>query len=158
VPVNDDAWDIAACPVNGPIIKAHGKTVAATWFTGANEEPRVKAAWSNDAGRSFAAPIEIDADKPLGRAGSALLPDGDLVVSWLRSVSGGRANLMLKRVSQQGGQSADYVVAEAPDVFAFSVPQLVSNGTDLLLVWTAETDHEYNVKSATIPIALLPIR
>ena len=158
VPVNDDAWDIAACPVNGPVIKADGQTVAAAWFTGANEEPRVKAAWSNDAGRSFAAPIEIDAEQPLGRAGSALLPGGDLVVSWLRSVGGGRANLMLKRISQQGGQSADYVVAEAPDVFAFSVPQLVSSGTDLLLVWTAETDHEYNVKSAAIPIALLPIR
>ena len=158
VPVNDDQWEIAACPVNGPVIKANGQTVAAAWFTGANEEPKVKAAWSDDAGRSFSAPIVIDTNQPLGRAGSALLPDGDLVVSWLRSVGNGRADLLLKRISQQGQQSSDYVVVEAADVFAFSVPQLVSDGTNLLLVWTTETDREYSIKSATVPIDLLPLR
>lgn len=157
VPVSEDAWDIAACPVNGPVIKAAGQTVAAAWFTGANEQAKVKAAWSTDAGRSFSEPIEIDTERPLGRAGAALLPDGDLVVSWLRSVGRGRVELMLKRISQQGEQSSDYMVAEAADVFAFSVPQLVSNETDLVLAWTTETDHEYNVKSATIPLARLPI-
>jgi len=157
VPVYDDAWEIAACPVNGPVIQADGQTVAAAWFTGANEEPKVKAAWSTDAGRTFAVPIEIDATRPLGHAGSALLADGDLVVSWLRSAGDGRVNLMLKRISQKGEQSADYVVTEAADVFAFSVPQLVSNGADLILVWTSETDHEYSIKSAIIPIAHLPL-
>ena len=157
VSVGNDDWGIDACPVNGPVIQSNGESVAAAWFTGANEKPKVKAAWSTDAGRSFSDAIEIDTQQPLGRTGAALLDNGDLVVSWLRSSGDGGAALLLKRISPNGQQSEDYVVEEAENVFAFSFPQLVSVGSDLLLVWTTEVDQTLNVSSATIPAARLPL-
>jgi len=48
--VHTDNWQINACPVNGPSIAADGRRVAVAWFTGANDAPRVKVAFSSDAG------------------------------------------------------------------------------------------------------------
>src|SRR5688500_8819666 len=37
VPVHDDLWKIAACPVNGPSIDASGNRVAIAWFAAPND-------------------------------------------------------------------------------------------------------------------------
>ena len=36
--VFNDNWKIAACPVNGPALAAHGRNVAMTWFTVKQEQ------------------------------------------------------------------------------------------------------------------------
>ncbi|MDA0680748.1 MAG: sialidase family protein [Proteobacteria bacterium] len=155
VAVANDNWDIAACPVNGPVIQADGSNVAVAWFSAANDTPRVQIAWSVDAGRTFSRPEEVTAGTPLGHIGLALLSNGDVVVSWLRSTGNGGAELLLKRASRDGGFSADYVVAEAAAVFAFSVPQLAAHGSNLVAAWTAEKDRVYSVQSAIIPLSRL---
>jgi hypothetical protein len=48
--VNADNWEINGCPVNGPSIAADGRRVAVAWFTEAGKQPRVKIAFSGDAG------------------------------------------------------------------------------------------------------------
>lgn len=154
-PVGDDNWEIAACPVNGPVIQAAGSTVAVAWFTAPNESPRVKVAWSDDSGRTFADPVEVAVDRPLGHVGSALLPNGDLALSWLRSTGAGGADLLLSRVSRSGEIGAPHVLEEAVDVFAFSVPQLTLEGDNLISVWTIEVDGTYDVASAIVPLNTL---
>ena len=39
-PVHADRWNIAACPVNGPMLSARGRDVAIAWFTGEGDRPR----------------------------------------------------------------------------------------------------------------------
>jgi hypothetical protein len=153
--VSDDNWDIPGCPVNGPVIEANGPDVAIAWFSAADEKPRVQAAWSADSGKSFAEAIEVSADQPLGHVGSALLPNGDLVVSWQQNTGEGTANLSLRRVSASGVLGAVYVLQEAADIFAFSVPQLLLHNNDLIAAWTIKTGDEYQVQSAAISLGKL---
>jgi hypothetical protein len=80
-----DGWEIGGCPVNGPALDALGDRVAVAWHTEADESPRVMAAFSDDAGRTFTEPVRLDAGKPLGRVDVKMTPDGHAVVSWLES-------------------------------------------------------------------------
>jgi len=153
--VSDDNWEIPGCPVNGPVIKANGSDVAVAWFTASNERPVVKAAWSADSGQSFSKPIEVSSDQPLGHVGSALLPNGDLVVSWHHRTGGGRAELVLRRVSASGEMGNVHVLQEAADIFAFSVPQLLFVKNELIASWTSKVDDEFYVNSAAIPLGNL---
>ncbi|MGI9205423.1 MAG: sialidase family protein [Woeseiaceae bacterium] len=155
VAVSDDDWQIDACPVNGPVIQASGDRVAAVWFTGADDVPLVKAAWSTDAGRTFSDPVTVDSDRPLGHVGATLLPDGDLVVNWLRSDSAGGGNLFVKRISAQGEMGVDVPVDLAADVFAFSVPQIAAHDDELILAWTEENNGVYGIGSALIPLSMV---
>ena len=153
--VSDDHWDIPGCPVNGPVIAAIGPDVAIAWFSAGDERPRVQAAWSADSGKSFANAIEVSTDQPLGHVASALLPNGDLVVGWQQNTGDGTANLSLRRVSASGELGAVYVLQEAADIFAFSVPQLLLHNNDLIAAWTIKMDDEYQVNSAAIPLGKL---
>lgn len=155
VPVAVDHWEIPACPVNGPIVRADGDTVAVAWFTAANGEPRVRAAWSMDGGRAFGRPIEVSTEVPLGHVGAVMLGNGDLVVGWHRRAGAGGASLLLRRVSPSGASSTPLVLDMAEHVFAFSVPQLALRGDEIVVVWTNEVDDEYSIQSALVPVAAL---
>ena len=157
-PVADDHWEIPACPVNGPIIRAHDSQVAVAWFTAANDVPTVKAAWSADSGRTFAAPVDISVERPLGHIGAVLLPEGDLVVSWHGSIGEGDAELLLRRVSPGGAMGDVYHVPTAGDAFSFSVPQLALHRSELVVAWTVSVDKSYQIRSALVPLAILEPR
>ena len=58
--VHADGWKINACPVNGPMLSARGRDVAIAWFTARDDQPRTFVAFSQDAGRTFGAPIRLD--------------------------------------------------------------------------------------------------
>ena len=153
--VSNDNWEIPGCPVNGPVIRATGSDVVVAWFSAGDDRPRVQAAWSADSGKSFSTPIEVSTDQPLGHVGSALLPNGDLVVSWHHNTGGGTAELNLRRVSASGELGDVYVLQEAADIFAFSVPQLLLQGDELIASWTSKIDDEYYLSSAAIPLGIL---
>ena len=72
-----------ACPVNGAVAAA-GERVAVAWFTGADKTPRVKLAFSNDAGETFGQPVAVDDGNPTGRVDVLLL------------VADGRAGLLAR--------------------------------------------------------------
>jgi hypothetical protein len=63
-PVFEDGWRIEGCPVNGPAVAAQGNHVVVAWYTAKgntakNEEPRIRVAYSVDAGRTFGPPQTI---------------------------------------------------------------------------------------------------
>ncbi|MGQ0560658.1 MAG: sialidase family protein, partial [Gemmatimonadota bacterium] len=100
--VHDDNWKIAACPVNGPAIAASGRRVAVAWFTAADDDARVKVAFSRDAGATFAAPIRVDGGNPAGRVDVALLQNGDALVTWIERTGGENATVRARRVRAHG--------------------------------------------------------
>jgi len=138
VRVHDDGWEIDACPVNGPAIDARGRTVAVAWFT-APDLPRVRLAFSQDAGRSFAAPIEVASGDLAGRVDVVLLEDGRAVVSWLQQSPAG-AEIRAQPFDRDGAAGPAVVVAATSVQRASGFPQMVRAGDGLLFAWTDAGD------------------
>jgi hypothetical protein len=153
--VGDDGWEIPGCPVNGPVIQANGSQLAVAWFSGSDGLPRVQVAWSDDAGESISAPVDVATGGLLGHVGGALLPSGDMAVSWLSSAEDGTTELHLRRVSPSGAAGPDKLIAEATGVAAFSVPQVALLGEDLLLAWTDASGEHSLVRTALVPLQFL---
>lgn len=137
-PVYADNWKIAACPVNGPAIAAAGRRVALAWFTAANDTPRVKVAFSNDAGARFDAPVNVDAGNPAGRVDVALLPDGGALVSWIERTGGDAAEVRARRIGANGARGAAMTIATASAARASGFPRMavVERGADVVFAWT----------------------
>lgn len=134
VHVHDDGWQIDACPVNGPAVDASGRTVAVAWFT-APDLPRVRLAFSRDAGRTFGPPIEVASGDIAGRVDVVLLEDGRAVVSWLQS-SGSGAEIRAQPFDRDGPAGAQVLIAASSVQRASGFPQMVRAGRGLLFAWT----------------------
>jgi len=154
-PLGADNWEIPGCPVNGPVIQAKGSQIAVAWFSAGNQQPKVQVAWSNDAGATLSEPVRVADGGLHGHVGAAMLPSGDMAVTWLSSAGGGTAELHLRRVSSSGEAGPDQVIAEATGVAPFSVPQVLLVGENLLLAWTDTSAEDSRVKTALVPLQFL---
>jgi hypothetical protein len=155
-PVANDGWTIEGCPVNGPVIDADGDQLAVAWFTAANDEPKVRMARSGDAGESFSAPIDVTDGEIFGRAGIAMLADGDVAVSWLCRASNDSAKVCLRRVSQDNRLGPVQIASGEQDVSPLSVPQLARSGEFVVAAWTVRGNAGTTVDSSRMAIASLP--
>lgn len=136
-----DGWKIPGCPVNGPALASHGDTVWAAWFTAAGERPRVLAAVSSNRGRSFGAPIEVDAAAPQGRVGLASLPDGAAVLSWL-GAEGEAGVIRLALLDAQGTLGQPREIARTAVSRGTGVPRIVVHEGEVWVTWVSPGDKE----------------
>lgn len=148
--IASDHWEISGCPVNGPSVAADGRRAAVAWFTAANDAPRVRVAFSADAGASFGLPVTVDDGRPLGRVDTVLLEDGSAIVSWVESSPEG-SSLRLRRIRPDGERGEAVVVVPAGEPLANGFPQMVRAGPELVLAWTAG-----RVRTAIMPVPELP--
>ena len=152
VPVNNDNWKIAACPVNGPALAARGNRVALAWFTAAGDTARVKVAFSDDAGGKFGAPIRLDGGNPAGRVDVALLPDGGAVVTWVERIGGDTAAVRARRISRDGSPGATKTIASNSAARASGFPKTAVSGANLMFAWTVP-GRPSSVRVARSPIS-----
>lgn len=138
-PVSGDRWKIDGCPVNGPALAARGGRVVLAWFAAPAEKARVRLAFSKDAGRSFAAPIELDAERPLGRVDVALLEGGDALASWLGR-RGDAVVVLARRVSERGPVGEELVVTQTTGERASGFPRMKLAGAEVVFAWTEPGD------------------
>jgi hypothetical protein len=155
VPLHEDNWQIAGCPVNGPAIAARGPNVAAAWFSVPDQVSKVQLRFSDDNAESFGPVLAPATDGALGHVDVVMLGDGSAVVSWLQADADGRGNLVLRRVTPGGLMGP--VVPVAGNAPARSVPQMAMAGDDLVLVWTAAQKDTKRIVSARIPITSVPL-
>jgi len=141
-----DNWQINGCPVNGPAVAAAGRRVAVAWYTGAGNAPRVKLAFSNDAGENFGAPVTVDDGNPVGRVDVLLLADGSALVCWLEKLPGG-GEVRLRRVSPDGEHEQAITVSSSGTARSNGFPQMARAGNALVFAWTGS-----RVLTATMPI------
>ncbi|MFN0123573.1 MAG: sialidase family protein, partial [Blastocatellia bacterium] len=118
-----DNWRLNGCPVNGPSIAAHGRRVAVAWFTGANNAPRVKLSFSDNAGESFGAPVMVDHGNPAGRVETVLLDDGSALVCWLEKLADGGA-VRVRRITPDGKRDEAMTVAPIGTARSNGFPQM----------------------------------
>jgi hypothetical protein len=133
--VAKDGWQINGCPVNGPAVAAAGERVAVAWFTAADKTPRVRLAFSDDAGETFGEPVTVDDGQPVGRVDVLLLADGGAMVSWLEKTEGGGA-VRVRRVSRGGQASPSVTVAPSGTARSNGFPQMIRSGGKLVFAWT----------------------
>lgn len=133
--VHADGWAINACPTNGPVLAAQQRRVAIAWFTAAGDIPRVRIAFSADAGATFAPPVDVDGGNPVGWPGIVMLEDGTAVVSWLEATGSGDGELRVRRMSPDGRLGAPVTIAPAKAGRSTGIPHLVRVGDRLLVAW-----------------------
>jgi peroxiredoxin len=157
-PVHADGWRIPGCPVNGPAVAARGRRVVVAWYTLAGERPRVRLAFSDDAGARFGEPIEVDGPRgarvPLGRVDVVLEEDGSALVSWLAAVRE-EASLLVRRVSAEGRLGSELQVAKSQAGRQSGFSRLERLGSSLFLAWT-ETGTPSHVRMVRLPTAAVP--
>ena len=155
VPLNNDNWQIAGCPVNGPAIAANGSHVAAAWFSVPDQKPAVQVKLSADSGATFGAAVPIASDGSLGRVDTVILSDNSVVVSWLQSNGAGLASLMVRAISRSGEPGPVSMINSS--VPARSAPQMALSGGKLIFVWTESHDSGSLIQSARVPFESLPL-
>ncbi|HYP29881.1 MAG TPA: sialidase family protein [Blastocatellia bacterium] len=149
--VSADGWKISGCPVNGPSVAADGKRVAVAWFTAAGETPRVRVAFSDDAGASFGKPVQVDDAAPVGRVNVLMLPDGAALVSWLERTASG-AEVRVRRVAPNGSRDGSLKVAESNAARVSGFPRMARAGDEIVIAWT-EPGASPRVRTAIIKYA-----
>lgn len=155
VPVHKDNWRIPACPVNGPALSASDRRVAVAWFTMREDLGHAFVAFSDDAGRTFGPPVQVDETTSLGRVDVELLPDGSAIVAWIEFAEQ-RAQLRLRRVARDGTISSSVAVAGLGANRTSGYPRLARVGDELLLAWTDTTAAKPRVRSARAALTLTP--
>ena len=101
IPVHNDLWQIAGCPVNGPAVITSSDQLAVIWYSGSRQVPKVQMAISQDWGASFDNPIMLSEGNTLGRVGITSLTDGSFVVIKLET-QGDEAVIKLSQINKQG--------------------------------------------------------
>jgi hypothetical protein len=135
VAVHNDNWQIDSCPVNGPAISARDRNVVVSWFTAANSQGQAFAAFSNDAGRTWSAPIRLDDGRSLGHVDVELLDDGSAVASWVEFADQ-RAHFRIRRIEANGTKSAPVEIAGSGQGRVSGYPRMARVGDQLLFAWT----------------------
>lgn len=130
-----DNWQIQGCPVNGPSIATQGNKVAIAWFATPDQEPQVKVIFSEDGGKTFDAPLQIDDGDPFGRVDVILLPDGAALVSWME-YKGEEGAIKICRVQRDGTKSDSQTIALSGAKRASGFPRMVHNNNEIVFAWT----------------------
>lgn len=142
--VFNDGWKIAACPVNGPSLSANGANVVMSWFTVKGEQGQAYAAFSQDAGKTFAAPIRVDDSGTLGRVDIELLADGSALATWIEFAtepvspkpSGGGGQFRARRISRNGVRSAPVTIAGIAGSRSSGYPRAAVANGEIVFAWT----------------------
>ena len=90
-------------------------------------------AFSFDGGVSFDAPIDVDAENPLGRVDVVITAHGNAIVSWLAQNEGG----FRYREITSDGQIGDAIkVASMATRRASGFPKMIETNGELIFAWT----------------------
>lgn len=134
-PVFSDNWEINGCPVNGPSVAADGRRVAVAWFTEGNNQPRVKIAFSSDAGATFGNPTQVDEGEAVGRVDTLLLPDGSALVCWMSGTVEGGA-IKVRRIRSDGKLDPASVIAKTDISRSSGFPRMARLNDEVHFAWT----------------------
>ena len=149
VSVHDDKWKIDACPVNGPAVAARGKNVVVAWFTALDDNGKAYAAFSQDSGRTWGAPIRLDDKVAEGHVDVELLVDGSAVATWVEFANN-RSQFRARKVQASGERSKSIVIAGESDARVSGYPRMAKRGADLVFAWTESSGPDTQQVKAAI--------
>jgi hypothetical protein len=122
--------------VNGPSISALGDTVAVALFAAPNDSGRVRLAFSQDAGATFAPAVRIDGGRPTGRVDVEMLDGRTALVSWIERVGEKDAQVWARTVGRDGTLGEPLVVGGSEATRSSGFPRMVRIDGGVLMAWT----------------------
>ena len=149
--IYEDNWKIAACPVNGPAIASFGKSVAVAWFTAVNNLAKVQMVFSNDMGKTFGSPIQINSNETLGRVDVVMISEEVAVVSWMEN-RGDETLIQVMRVSADGNKGFPITLSNTSFERSSGFPQLEIANNSLYAAWTMVVGKKTSIKTASISL------
>lgn len=135
--LNEDKWEINACPVNGAFAAAKDNRVAIGWYTEGDDKPRVQLVFSSDAGTTFTKPIKINTGDALGHVSTALNNDGGAFVSWIEE--GDKLSRVMARLVSPTGSAGPAVRIAEGSTQSLGYPRLLHSGNETWIVWGDKT-------------------
>lgn len=99
--VHDDHWVLDGCPSRGPALARLKNTAGIVWLTTVKDKTRIRAAFSNDNGQHFAAPIELELENAVSVSGIAMDSPHSTLVAWTSTSKQGEMT-RLARVFDDG--------------------------------------------------------
>jgi hypothetical protein len=108
--------------------RIHARPRATAWFTAANGQPRVYAAF--DGGEAIA----VDDGKPVGRVDIALLDDASALVTWLEQTPSG-AEIRARRIRRGGKPDASLKIADSSSARSSGFPRMARKEDAVWLAW-----------------------
>ena len=136
--VHADGWKIAGCPVNGPQIDAIGPNAVVAWFTGAANRGRVRVTFSDDGGRTFAPPLDVDDGNPAGRVDVLMLDAKTAVVSWVEQTPAG-AEIRARLVGRDSPPRSSIKIAASGSARAAGFPRIARRNRDVYFAWSEQS-------------------
>ena len=136
--VCEDGWRVDGCPVNGAALASDGEELAVAWFTrGSDDAAKVLCAWWDAEREAFGDPVRVDAGEPLGRIDAAMLPSGELALTWLEAKSGPDAAEWRLAVGKRGDESFEsQVLLQTSASRASGISALHADGEELIFSHT----------------------
>jgi len=151
--VYNDDWKIQGCPVNGPAIAVKNNVLAVTWFTIANNQPKVKLAFSTDHGNTFNTPLTIDESEPIGRLDLEMIDAKNALLSWMDSEDG-LTKIKLQRININGELTQPKVIVQSSESRSSGFPRMVVKDNFAYLAWT-NAGQPLSISSAKIDLESL---
>src|SRR5262249_25013626 len=119
-----------------------------------DQHGQASVAFSQDAGRSFGAPIRLDDKSALGRVDVELMADGTSIASWIETIDQ-RAQFRARHINRLGARSPAVTVSSVAGTRASGYPRVASTADEILFAWTESVSGVTQVRTAT---ARLPRR
>lgn len=154
--IHNDNWMIPACPVNGPMLSASGRRVAAAWFTVKNDQGQAYGAFSEDAGRTWTTPIRLDDRGSLGRVDVELLDDGSAVATWVEFADQ-RAQFKARRIYGSGARSQAMEIASVDGGRASGYPRVSRHQQELVFAWAESSGAEADELTSRVRARVAPV-
>ncbi len=145
IKVYNDEWEIAGCPVNGPVVRAQENRVAVAWYTNANSKAKVQVSLSDNSGKNFGPAIRLDGDDPIGRVDLMWLED-ELLVSWIEE---DEVNLKTAILNSKGEMIKKFDVTDIEASRSSGFPKMGQTEENIIFVWT-DNDSIKTIRSAII--------
>jgi hypothetical protein len=134
LPIHNDNWEIAGCPVNGPSVAAMKERVAVAWFSAKDDTPKIQLVMSTDSGLNFSDPIVVESPNTNGRVGAVILESTEIVVSWMDTTD--EAKIMLSRYDIKGEFLDSTEVASSSASRRSGFPIIEAVGNSVYVTWT----------------------
>jgi hypothetical protein len=151
-PIHNDNWIINGCPVNGPKAATFNNSLVVAWFTAARNTPKVNIIFSDDSGKSFDTPIQIDNGKPIGRVDVALLDENNALVSWMESSENG-AEIKVVKVNSNGAKQKPLIAASLSAARSSGFPQMEVFNDTVYFAWNDISENQPVIKMTRIDIS-----
>ncbi len=146
---SQDRFEFPACPVNGPAISVGASDVVTFWWLLDERRPVVRAAWSDDGGKTFEHVRDIARGSLPGRVDALMLDDRHAALSWM-SRQDEIATIHVEIVDATLSSVRRLDVATVSRSRESGFPRMARDGDEIVVVWT-DPDAD-RIRGARIPL------